>query len=131
SKRWGAALARQKKRTKFFFQNTREGTRVPSGGRVINVFPTPKWSGASPPATQAFFANYKLARPINGTIFTVGDLGGFGGLPSTLPAFGQTRFSVPTDQGAGSPQNSYQTVSRVDWNLSERTQIYGRYALDN
>src|SRR5262249_59748885 len=55
----------------------------------------------------------------------------FGGLPSSLPAFGQTRFSVPTDQGAGNPQNSYQTVARVDWNLSEKTQIYGRYALEN
>src|SRR5262245_49844604 len=119
------------RRDKLFFFNSTEWTRVRSTGPQINVVPTPQLIAASAPATQAFFANYKLARPINGTIFTVGDLGGFGGLPSSLPAFGQTRFSVPTDQGAGNPQNSYQTVSRVDWNLSERTQIYGRYALES
>jgi hypothetical protein len=105
---------------------------------------------ASNAATQAFFANYKLARPINGNILTVknvvdsfrkadgsldpkvaADLGQFLALPGNLPAFGETRFSLPANQGAGDPQNSYQTVSRVDWNLSEKTQIYGRYALES
>src|SRR5262249_22393911 len=116
-------------RDKLHFFSSTEWTRVRSTGPVINVVPTPQLIANSSAATQAFFAPYKLARPINGKIFTVGDLGGFGGLPTTLPAFGQTRFSIPTDQGAGNPQNTYQTVGRVDWNLSEKTQIYRRYAL--
>ena len=32
-------------------------------------------------------------------------------------------------RGAGSPQNTYSTVSRIDYNLSDKTQIYARYAL--
>src|SRR5262245_45348686 len=94
------------KRDKLFFFNKTEWIRVRSAGPVINVVPTPQLIAASSAATQAFFAPYKLARPINGKIFTVGDLGGFGGLPTDLPAFGQTRFSIPTDQGAGNPQNT-------------------------
>src|SRR5262249_43924824 len=136
------------KKEKLFFFSSTEWTRVRSSAPTINLVPTPQLIAASNPATQAFFANYKLARPINGTIFTAKDivdsfpadkagnkpptaLGEFLKLPSNLPAFGQTRFSLPANQGAGDPQNSYQTVSRVDWNLSERTQIYGRYALES
>jgi len=128
---FGYSVGGPVKKDKLLFFNSTEWTRVRSTGPVINVVPTPQLIAASNAATQAFFAPYKLARPINGTIFTVKDVGGFGGLPDTLPAFGQTRFSIPTDQGAGSPQNTYQTNSRVDWNVSEKTQVYGRYALDS
>jgi hypothetical protein len=33
--------------------------------------------------------------------------------------------------GGGSPQNAYNVVGRLDYNLSDRTQIFGRYVLDN
>ena len=36
---------------------------------------------------------------------------------------------MPQDSGGGDPQNTYSTVDRVDWNVSDRTTIYGRYAL--
>ena len=36
---------------------------------------------------------------------------------------------MPSDSGAGSPQNTYSTVARVDWNISDKTTLYGRYAL--
>jgi hypothetical protein len=38
-------------------------------------------------------------------------------------------MSVPADSGAGAPQNAYNTVNRVDYTLSDKTQIWGRYAL--
>ena len=128
---------------KLLFFNSTEWIRVRSSANAINVVPTPQLLGASNAATQTFFNAYKLARPINGTIFTVGDViasvgasnfsatNAFSALPANTPAFGQTKFSLPADQGAGSPQNSYQTVARVDWNLSDKTQIYGRYALES
>jgi hypothetical protein len=44
--------------------------------------------------------------------------------------FGETvAYSVPSDSGAGAPQNTYSTVARVDYNFSDRTTLYGRYAL--
>ncbi|CDM64888.1 TonB-dependent receptor [Pyrinomonas methylaliphatogenes] len=36
---------------------------------------------------------------------------------------------MPRDQGGGDPQNTYLTVTRIDWNLSSKTQIYGRYGI--
>ncbi|MGH9844990.1 MAG: TonB-dependent receptor plug domain-containing protein, partial [Blastocatellia bacterium] len=125
-----------------FFSST-EWIRVRSNAPVINLVPTPQLLAATNAATQTFFNAYKLARPINGTVYTVSDVvagigagafsstNAFSLLPGGTPAFGQTRFSIPADQGAGDPQNTYQTVGRVDWNLSERTQIYVRYALES
>ena len=105
---------------KLLFFSSTEWTRVRSSGSVINLVPTPQLLALTSPATQTFFNAYKLVRPINGTILTVGDVvaaanvpatNPFAQLPANTPAFGQTRFSLPTDQGAGSPQNSYQTLS--------------------
>jgi TonB dependent receptor len=41
------------------------------------------------------------------------------------------RFSTPGDVGGGLPQNSYQTIVRLDWNATDKTQVYGRYALED
>lgn len=57
--------------------------------------------------------------------------GPFDQLPGNTPVFGQVNFSVPSDIGGGSPQNSHSTVARFDYNLSDRTTIYGRYALES
>jgi hypothetical protein len=38
-------------------------------------------------------------------------------------------FNVPTNAGGGYPQNTYDLVGRVDWNVSDKTTFYGRYAL--
>src|SRR5207249_11399743 len=37
----------------------------------------------------------------------------------------------PADVGAGNPQNTYQTVARLDWNKSSTTQVYGRFAWES
>ncbi len=49
---------------------------------------------------------------------------------SCTDPFGETiAYQVPSDSGAGPPQNTYSTVARVDWNISDKTMLYGRYAL--
>ena len=50
---------------------------------------------------------------------------------STTPMFAQGQYTVPSDSGAGNPQNTYFLVGRVDWNATSKTQLYGRYALEN
>ncbi len=73
--------------------------------------------------------------PINGAIHTVADTlanfglsatGSFGTLPGNLPAFGEVRANRATDLGAGTPQNDWQTINRLDYNWSDKTQIYFR-----
>jgi hypothetical protein len=49
----------------------------------------------------------------------------------TLPVLQLVNISVPTDAGAGPPQNSYSSVNRVDFNLTDKTTLWGRYAIQN
>ena len=123
----------------FFFSNT-EWTRLRSTGPRTVVIPTPEFIAASNANTRSFFgalgelrSNLQLGR-----VLTVGEVvdtlgigaGAFASLPANLPAFREATYSFSQDVGAGIPQNAYQTVARVDWNLSDRTQLYGRYAAE-
>ena len=38
-------------------------------------------------------------------------------------------YQAPDDSGGGAPQNTFNMVHRVDYNLSNKTTIFGRYAL--
>jgi hypothetical protein len=127
------------KREKLFFFNSTEWTRIRSQGEVLSLVPTQELLARTNANTQAFFNAFNLVSPINGQIFTVGDVlsslglpatGAFGTLPSNLPAFGEVRATRAADFGAGTPGNGWQTVGRVDWNWSDRTQIYMRGAFE-
>jgi hypothetical protein len=105
-------------------------------GEEISLVPTPELLAASNANTKTYFNAFSLANPINGQVFNVGQVktalgatsnfGGFGSLPSNLPAFGQVRVNRATDLGGGDPGNDWQTVFRVDYNWSDKTQIYIR-----
>lgn len=134
----------------FFFSNT-EWIKVRSGGARVAWVPTAQLLAATSAQTRAFFAPYQ----INGTPGTtitgpavIAALGASTFVPTpnspgvnafsawaaanpTTPAFQQVTFSTPRDVGGGLPENEYQTVNRVDYNLSDKTQIYGRYALQS
>jgi len=55
-----------------------------------------------------------------------------GACPAPLPCnapFGQyVAYKAPGDSGAGFPQNTWMTVARMDYNISDKTTLYGRYA---
>lgn len=130
----------------FFFQST-EWLRVRSSATAIVNVPTPQLIAASDPNTQVFFNAFGKLRsnfiqlktytrdqltaagitacpPAPSTCDTTFPVG------STTPMFAQGEYSVPADSGAGSPQNTYYIVGRVDWNATSKTQLYGRYALE-
>jgi outer membrane receptor protein involved in Fe transport len=120
---------------KLLFFSSTEWTRVRSNGEVISLVPTPQLLAASNANTQNFFNAFHLVTPINGAIHTVAETlgsfglpgtGPFGSLPGNLPAFGEVRSSRAADFGAGVPVSDWQTVNRLDYNLSDRTQIYIR-----
>jgi hypothetical protein len=125
---------------KLFFFNSTEWTRVRSAGDVLSVVPTAALINASAASTRNYFSAYPLQSTPTGTIYTVGQLtntfnlpagNAFAALPANLPAFELVRFTEPTNLGGGVPQNTYSTAARIDFNLSNKTLIYGRLAREN
>jgi hypothetical protein len=47
----------------------------------------------------------------------------------TTPAFGVVYYQTPADSGAGLPQNTYDTLGNIQWIISNRTTLTGRYSL--
>lgn len=136
-------------KNKLFFFNNTEWIRVRSGGASVAFVPTPQLIAASSATTRGFLGGYQTTTPISGRIFTVSQVlaavgpanfvatpnspGGnaFSALPGNTPAFGEVTYSTPQDVGGGTPQNDLQMVARIDANLSDKTQLYGRYALQD
>jgi hypothetical protein len=135
-------------RDKLFFFNSTEWTRVRSTGDAQQWVLTPAFLGLTPGAggvpagfagIKNFFSTFGALSPsarATGRIVTAGQIAAagaasYGALPATLPVLQQVNYSLPQDLGAGAPQNSYQTVSRIDWNVSDKLQIYGRYAIES
>ena len=127
-------------KNKLFFFSSTEWTRVRSSATNTQSIIDPAFltqPGVSPD-TQAFFGAYgSHLRPgiqvLSTTNWGAANNVTSGPCPAPLPCnapFGETiAYSVPSDSGAGAPQNTYSTVARVDYNLSDRTTLYGRYAL--
>ena len=134
-------------KNKLFFFNSIEWTRVRSTGSVTSVVPTAQLIAASAAPTRNYFGQFTLkARPIGApyTVATVRhELGledasgaplpgnAFANLNATLPAFQLVEFTEPTNLGGGAPQNTYSMATRMDYNLSSKTSIYGRWARES
>ncbi len=124
---------------KLFFYNNTEWFRVRSSSTETALVPTPELLAAAAPATQQFFSTLgALKIQPNGTIYTKNDIAGLcnatgpcAALSGSLPLWATVNYPVPTDAGGGFPLNQTQSVSRVDFNLSDKTTIYGRYALQD
>jgi len=128
----------------FFFQST-EWRRIRSTLNSQAFIPTPQFLAAAAPNTQAFFNALGTLRPqdhisrvvtlgaatsgIAPILSTPGPL--LGALPPTTPIFDLVNFPTAQDAGGGDPQNAYFGVIRVDYNITDKTQLYGRYAGDH
>jgi hypothetical protein len=128
------------KKNRLFFFNSTEWTRVRSTGGSLAVVPTQELIAASAAPTRNFFGGYTLRAAPTGTSYTVGSIvdnfnlpagNAFAALPADMPAFRLVSFVVPTDLGGGPPQSAYSTVTRVDFNLSSKTLLYGRWARES
>lgn len=120
---------------KLFFFSSTEWTRIRSSGEVISLVPTPQLLAQTNANTKNYFNAFTLVAPINGPTYTVSQVlgnfnlpasGAFGSLPGNLPAFGEVRATRAADFGAGAPVNDWQTINRLDYNVSDKTQIYIR-----
>jgi outer membrane receptor protein involved in Fe transport len=127
---------------KLFFFSSAEWTRVRSQGSRTVVVPDAQLIASANALTQAIFTANTL-RPnlrVLGThtlASVCASIGGCTGAAATLLAaspsliaFDRVTYNRPADSGGGGPQNTLDWVARVDWNISQRTQAYARYALD-
>lgn len=130
-------------KNKLFFFNNIEWIRVRSAQSRTFLVPTPQFIAASNQATQDFFAAYgNLVKPIE-TVYTKSEVsamaGGpgagtagtpWGDLPADFPVLGSVSTTIPIDAGGGDPQNSLRGVARIDFNMSDKTQIFARWGAE-
>ncbi|MGH9766982.1 MAG: carboxypeptidase regulatory-like domain-containing protein, partial [Blastocatellia bacterium] len=141
-------------RDKFFFFSSAEGIIQRSRVDRVSFVPTaafldPTINTAISPATTAFFGAF-LPLPgtatgarIGRTLSVADTLALLPPLPTGVPAgsfaaltaldppllaFNEVFFNTPFDFGVGPPQDTLLTVNRLDYTVSDRSWLYGRYA---
>ncbi|MBB6142111.1 hypothetical protein HNQ77_000049 [Silvibacterium bohemicum] len=122
----------------FFFEST-EWLRTRSSANSIALVPDQAFLAVASPSTRAFFAAYGQNQPtanagiitqqqiVKGSGAAFGPM--FSALAPTTPIFDRVSYSSPTDAGGGAPTNQFYLDGRVDYNFSDKTQTYVRYAL--
>jgi hypothetical protein len=133
------------KKNKLFFFSSTEWTPIRGNSNQTAIVPDPALIAAAAPSTQAIFSAYGNLGPTTNVLQRLSrnqltNLGSdpcsgsaVGGLCESYnpnaPMFDLVGYTVPSNSGAGNPENTYSTVNRVDYSLSDRTLIYARYAL--
>ena len=127
-------------KNKLFISGSVEWTRVRSSSRQTEEIFDPAFLAYLPTNAQSYFSTYATgALPSAGVAATVaqinaaspnfiGPVNGVTTIPGSTPVFDTVNFTVPFDAGGGAPQNTYTTVGRIDYNLSEKTQLFFRGA---
>lgn len=126
----------------FFFDNT-EWIRVRSNAPQNTVIPTPEFIALAGANTKNYFNalgklrsdliaknTYTVAQVVaNDLSGTAGPL--LGAIPQNTPMLQLVQYLSPSDSGGGTPQNTWMTTGRVDFNISDKTQLFGRYSYYN
>ncbi len=134
-------------KNKLFVSETTEWTRVRSAAIETEEVFDPGfifgnsafgWPGLPANAQDYFKAFGTGALPASGKVTTVAQLAsssspiivnpvnGIGTVNPLLPVFDTVNFAVPFNDGGGLPQNTYALVGRLDYNLSDTTQMFFR-----
>jgi hypothetical protein len=131
-------------KNKLFFSETTEFTRVRSNSVQTEEVFDPSFIALLPANAQAYFSTFgtgvlpsagvaATVAQINACTpktcpndFQIGSVNGTTPLSPSQPVFDTVNFVVPFNDGGGPPQNTYALVGRVDYNLSDKTQLFFR-----
>ncbi|HMK29735.1 MAG TPA: TonB-dependent receptor plug domain-containing protein, partial [Terriglobales bacterium] len=127
-------------KNKLFFFSSTEWQRVRSNANIRTAIMDPAFLAATAPNTAAFFSQQTLRSSLVQTQTL--NLASLNITPSaatpllsaygtSAPVFDVVSYTVPSDSGGGNPNNNYSTINRVDFQLSDKTSMFGRYALFN
>ena len=124
-------------KNKLFFSQITEWVRVRSAASLNALVPTPQLISFTAPNVQQYFQGAgKNVRPFRSTlsaaqvVAATNDTGAFAQrVPGNTPAFGSVNYIAPADAGGGNPQNTKDIIGRLDFNPTEATQMFFRYAL--
>jgi hypothetical protein len=133
-------------KNKLFASFSEEFTRVRSASQQTEEVLDPSFVSMLPANIQSYFTAYGTGAVASGKVTTAGELvtagtfGSTGGVnnafplingltavPDSTPVFDTVNFKAPFDAGGGLPQNTYNLLGRVDYNLSSATQIFFRF----
>jgi len=118
-------------RDKLFFFGSTEWIRVRSAAELTAGVPTPQFLGLAAPEIQDFFKKYGGNQNFKfSQTYSAADVYGSAlpaGLPATTPVFGTVSFTAPQNAGGSVPQNTYNIVGRVDFTVTDKTQMFFRY----
>jgi hypothetical protein len=114
----------------FFFSNT-EWIRVRSQGTQQFWIVDPAFiAGSTAAATQNFYTTYGTLKP-NLNFVDQCPAGAPVPCPGGTVTYDKVVYNVPSNAGGGDPRDEYQNVERVDFNFTDKTTMYGRYALQS
>jgi hypothetical protein len=144
---FGGAVGGAIIKDKLFYFGSFEPIIIRSSAPTNYRVPTPQFLALTSPGTQEIFKRYPVPSNLSSSVVTRRTICPFGKVCSTnangtpnladanwvqnLPVFAQTTRVGPRDAGAGVPQDTYLATGRIDLNLSEKTQIFGRYAFED
>ena len=118
-------------RDKFFGFGSAEWVRVRSSANLTAGVPDPAFLAVAAPNIQDFFGAYGGNNTFNvAQRYTAAEVYGDAvpaGLNPATPTLDAVAFQGPQNAGGGVPQNTYNIVGRIDYNLSDRTQMFARY----
>ncbi len=126
-------------KNKLFIFEATEWTRVRSSASESEEILDPSFVSMLPANAQAYFTTYGTgAAPASSAVTTAGQLAAAGDpvgpingvttVAASQPVFDTVNFSAPFDAGGGTPQNTYTLLGRVDYNLTDKTQVFFRAA---
>jgi outer membrane receptor protein involved in Fe transport len=129
------------KKDKLFFYESTEFLRVRSGASVLAYVPDPAFLPFTSASVQGWFSKFGTGSFTPVSRLTAGDLAGLGlvnaGGPfaTTVPpgtnVLDLVNYIAPQDAGGDDPQNTYFLTGRLDYNLSQNTQIFLRYGRES
>jgi Carboxypeptidase regulatory-like domain len=118
-------------KNKLFGFGSTEWIRVRSAANLTSGVPTPEFLAQAAPNIQSYFTQYAGGQTFNfAQVYSASEIYGSSvpaGLDPATPTMGIVPYTAPTNAGGGLPGNTYNIVARVDYNMSEKTQMFGRF----